>query len=347
MDKNFMEDLKSKTQKQIRDLKTNPALLNLKEKFPFLKSVLGQEVVEKKTHASPEVDESNQDKTGKFNAAEILNEEMTESSEEVSILKNPEKRKKLLYVLAILGVVWLLFEEEEVTPPPVIQPKVKQAVVKTPPKNFEVKKEVIPQKEEVKEVVMEEKSEEKIEESIAIPPVEEVTVQIEEEVSPQPVEEVVETNTEVRADNIVSQNEAEIEAIETARAEEQVTEEQTTEEVAEQDMVGESENPLADDSLTSENVLMELEEKLKEKKAKQEEQIVYATPRYTVKGRGLVYSCKGKHWACVNGENYSKCEKNYNYHQYVKRPSECYPDSVYQSSDDCGMAHQNKIDTNA
>lgn len=37
------------------------------------------------------------------------------------------------------------------------------------------------------------------------------------------------------------------------------------------------------------------------------EKEVEATVNYQITGRGLIYNCKGKHWACVDKANYMRC----------------------------------------
>jgi hypothetical protein len=64
---------------------------------------------------------------------------------------------------------------------------------------------------------------------------------------------------------------------------------------------------------------------------------------YNIAGRGLVYSCKGKHWACVDATNFSRCENNFKYYKHNKQKPDCFPENVYMSDKDCSMAQQRMI----
>ena len=60
-----------------------------------------------------------------------------------------------------------------------------------------------------------------------------------------------------------------------------------------------------------------------------------APPKYDQIGRGLVYNCAGKHWACVDKVAYFQCKDNYLHDSSEKKTIECYPSDVYASYDDC------------
>lgn len=68
-----------------------------------------------------------------------------------------------------------------------------------------------------------------------------------------------------------------------------------------------------------------------------------APPDYENFGRGLVYNCKDKHWACVDGASYSVCQQNYGALRADGKPKECYPDSVYQTEKSCVWMQKEKI----
>lgn len=68
-----------------------------------------------------------------------------------------------------------------------------------------------------------------------------------------------------------------------------------------------------------------------------------APPDYENFGRGLVYNCKDKHWACVDGASYSICQQNYGALRADGKPKECYPDSVYQTDKSCVWMQNEKI----
>lgn len=60
-----------------------------------------------------------------------------------------------------------------------------------------------------------------------------------------------------------------------------------------------------------------------------------APPKYDQIGRGLVYNCGGKHWACVDKAAYFQCKDNYLHNNSEQKTIECYPSEVYATYDDC------------
>ncbi|MCY4524891.1 MAG: hypothetical protein OXB84_09135, partial [Halobacteriovoraceae bacterium] len=63
---------------------------------------------------------------------------------------------------------------------------------------------------------------------------------------------------------------------------------------------------------------------------------VYITPpSYEKVGRGLVYNCKGKHWACVDRPSYFRCKKNHAWIKKHNRPIECVTVNAYANIKDC------------
>lgn len=70
-------------------------------------------------------------------------------------------------------------------------------------------------------------------------------------------------------------------------------------------------------------------------------------PDYENVGRGLVYNCVGKHWACVDGPSFKICQQNNTALREQNRSKECYPDSIYQSDSACGWVQKQKITGNA
>lgn len=60
-----------------------------------------------------------------------------------------------------------------------------------------------------------------------------------------------------------------------------------------------------------------------------------APPKYDQIGRGLVYNCGGKHWACVDKQAYFQCKDNYLHNSSEQKTTECYPAEVYATYDDC------------
>lgn len=86
------------------------------------------------------------------------------------------------------------------------------------------------------------------------------------------------------------------------------------------------------------------------KKVKLEDKIVeddvYTPPApYDQLGRGLVYNCKEKYWACIDKAAYINCNKNMKWNKSHGKPSECSVQSVYNSDDDCNIVQKYNIST--
>ncbi|MDD4973203.1 MAG: hypothetical protein PHY93_02580 [Bacteriovorax sp.] len=68
-------------------------------------------------------------------------------------------------------------------------------------------------------------------------------------------------------------------------------------------------------------------------------------PFYDQLGRGLVYNCKEKHWACIDKSSYVQCNKNMKWNKSHGKPAECSVLNVYNSDDDCGVVQKYNIST--
>jgi hypothetical protein len=69
-------------------------------------------------------------------------------------------------------------------------------------------------------------------------------------------------------------------------------------------------------------------------------------PDYEVFGRGLVYNCKGGHWACIDKSSYFKCIRNYIWSVESDKLPSCVKKGVYANLKDCQTAqkfHVNKL----
>ena len=71
-----------------------------------------------------------------------------------------------------------------------------------------------------------------------------------------------------------------------------------------------------------------------------------APPAFDQLGRGLVYNCKEKYWACVDKVSYVACNKNMKWNKSHTKPIECVVQSVYNSDDDCGVVQKYNVSTN-
>ncbi|MBF0297163.1 MAG: hypothetical protein HQK51_00465 [Oligoflexia bacterium] len=66
-------------------------------------------------------------------------------------------------------------------------------------------------------------------------------------------------------------------------------------------------------------------------------------PNYNSKGRGLVYNCKGKHWACLNKEHYFQCKSNQIWSKQKNTSPTCVIFEVYASEEDCIETQKMKV----
>lgn len=69
-------------------------------------------------------------------------------------------------------------------------------------------------------------------------------------------------------------------------------------------------------------------------------------PSYDNPGRGLVYNCKDKHWACLDKESFIICNKNMKWNKFKGSPAECVIRDVYASDDDCSKVQKYNVSTN-
>lgn len=93
-------------------------------------------------------------------------------------------------------------------------------------------------------------------------------------------------------------------------------------------------------------ILEDLEKKVQADKGQIEEVVKYVPPpNYDNLGRGLVYSCKGKHWACIDAASYLDCQKNHKYNNAKGKSKECFPVEVYYTIKDCNKAQIKNIDS--
>lgn len=69
-------------------------------------------------------------------------------------------------------------------------------------------------------------------------------------------------------------------------------------------------------------------------------------PDYESLGRGLVYNCKGKHWACVDKRSYFQCRDNSKWSKENEKAPECVTRPVYASYEDCRTIQKFYVNTN-
>lgn len=95
------------------------------------------------------------------------------------------------------------------------------------------------------------------------------------------------------------------------------------------------------------NIGSDLSKILRETKKQVKKSVDYtAPPDYTKFGRGLVYNCRGKHWACVDRKRWFECKGNVKYTEFYGKEKECHPVNVYSSMKDCRTMQLYNVNTN-
>ena len=68
-------------------------------------------------------------------------------------------------------------------------------------------------------------------------------------------------------------------------------------------------------------------------------------PVYDQVGRGLVYNCKDKYWACLNKPAYVTCSNNQKYNKSKGNSAECVVADIYSSDEDCAKVQKYNVST--
>jgi hypothetical protein len=103
--------------------------------------------------------------------------------------------------------------------------------------------------------------------------------------------------------------------------------------------------PGADEDLTD-KILQDLEKQTKPQLRRVVRDYVMP-PDYEYRGRGLVYNCVGKHWACIDGPSYKSCEDNMASVKFLERKTECYPFNVYEGQRSCELMQGRMVSSGA
>lgn len=102
----------------------------------------------------------------------------------------------------------------------------------------------------------------------------------------------------------------------------------------------------SEDNLTDQ-ILEDLEKQAKKTEPAQTRKQYVAPPDYEYRGRGLVYNCTGKHWACVDAPSYKTCEDNSSSVKYLNKTTECYPFNVYETAKGCESMQNRMVSSSA
>ena len=109
------------------------------------------------------------------------------------------------------------------------------------------------------------------------------------------------------------------------------------------DSVDGNESTTTTDNNITDQILEDLEKQAKDSVPVEVKKEYADPPDYEYRGRGLVYNCVGKHWACVDGPSYKKCENNFSSVIYLKKKVECHPFEIYETISGCENMQNRKI----
>lgn len=133
--------------------------------------------------------------------------------------------------------------------------------------------------------------------------------------------------------------------IDTAPVETAPTDTTVTDTPAEDNGMGEATTP-GEDNLTDQ-ILEDLEKQAKDTQQPEQKKEYVAPPDYEYRGRGLVYNCSGKHWACVDAPSYKTCEDNASSVKYLNKKTECHPFNVYETPKGCEGVQNRMVSSSA
>jgi len=236
--------------------------------------------------------------------------------------------KKILY--GAIGVIMLVVFWDDIVPPeePVVAPPAFQRPIRKKPVPPPVDTVVAP----VPDVAP-------VPETIAVTPVENPDIasipDADVSVAPETTTPVLEDGPDlsVPAPQVVP--------------EETVTAPDSTTTAPDGDVVDSDVKPISDENVTDQ-ILEDLEKQATEIKEDTNKKKDYmAPPDYEYRGRGLVYNCVGKHWACVDAPSYKTCEGNSAGNKYLKKSVECFPFNVYESVKGCENMQSRMVSTSA
>lgn len=108
---------------------------------------------------------------------------------------------------------------------------------------------------------------------------------------------------------------------------------------------GEATTP-SEDNLTDQ-ILEDLEKQAKDTQVPEQKKEYVSPPDYEYRGRGLVYNCSGKHWACVDAPSYKTCEDNASSVKYLNKKTECHPFNVYETPKGCEGVQNRMVSSSA
>ncbi len=289
---------------------------------------------------------------GKSKADDGDEDEEITADEDIEAAKKKKKSKILQYVIVGGTVIFLLSDYIIPTEEPV-------AVIRPAKKGAKVKKPVT-------EVPAEEKPATDPVASAETPATDPATMTPSEspvDVTEGPADTTTTPVDTAPVDIAVTETPAEQPAdtapIDTAPVDTATTETPVTETAAEQPVeTAPTENTVTEDTGTGEattpgednltdQILEDLEKQAKDTQQPEQKKEYVAPPDYEYRGRGLVYNCNGKHWACVDAPSYKTCEDNASSVKYLNKKTECHPFNVYETPKGCEGVQNRMVSSSA
>jgi hypothetical protein len=153
------------------------------------------------------------------------------------------------------------------------------------------------------------------------------------------------TTPEETAPTDTTVTETPTEPVETTPVETAPVENTVTDTPSDDTGTGEATTP-GEDNLTDQ-ILEDLEKQAKDTQQPEQKKEYVAPPDYEYRGRGLVYNCSGKHWACVDAPSYKTCEDNASSVKYLNKKTECHPFNVYETTKGCEGVQNQMVSSSA
>ena len=262
----------------------------------------------------------------------IKKERHSEEDEEVES-SGSETRSKIIKAIIVLGIIFFAVDEfylskqnvEEV-PPPVVKKKKKRA---------KVKKDETSQSEQMKETKNALVDSQKVEAQVE-PPQKNDMVQREDSELNEKGEKEMEMESQLSALEETLENKTEEVPKETPRNnvtqnEESIEEQESQPEEVGQTVSSEDVSVKKSEEIPLNQQMGEIVEKIEEPKVDK----YVPAPQYSSMGRGLVYNCKDKHWACVDKDEFFACKDNEKWNTKNGKSVECHAVGSYSTTRDC------------
>lgn len=266
-------------------------------------------------------------------------EEEEEGEEEEVSVDEKKKKQKQLMIRVFVGVIVAYMVADEFLLKGTEENVVEPTQVQRP------KKRPRPERKEAEAPIEENKE---VKEEITTKEVEAPDVQVDKAVIPTTEETAAPQVVEEKQEEVVQQTEETLDLkLDTKEVAAETTSEEVPESAAEEQNVGVKESV---DTVSATENATNLEDKLseitEELENKEKETLEYTpAPNYEDYGKGLVYNCKDKHWACVDRKPYLQCEMNYKWSKQNGKAPECSIEKTYSDFKSCRIVQIHYINT--